>query len=128
MSSLSLFADGGRPSGSPFTQPDLIFGTVMLAGALLVGAGVVYVMDKWRKRATLPEQDQTGADLSGFRAMYQRGELTEEEYARLRQKVAARVKPAPAAPPTGDAPGGATLPGPDVPASTPPPPEPPPPA
>lgn len=128
MSSLSLLAEGGRPSGSPFSQPDLIFGTMMLAGALLVGAGVVYAMDKWRKRSAQPSTNEAGGDLSGFRAMYERGEITEEEYTRLRQKIAARVKAPPVTPPTPGKGEGSTLPALDVPGEGPLPPESPPPA
>jgi len=97
MLSLSLFADGGKAAGSPLDRPDLIYGTAGLAGALLVGAVAVYVVDRWRKRAATADRMEVGTELTGFRAMYERGEITEAEYVRLREKVAARVKPAPAA-------------------------------
>jgi hypothetical protein len=97
----------------------------MLAGALLVGAGVVYAMDKWRKRSSLPVESQAGADLSGFRVMYERGELTEEEYARLRQKIEARAKAPPPASPVGDATAALPKTGADAAAGTPPPESPP---
>ena len=128
MSSLSLLADGGRPSGSPFSQPDLLIGMVMLVGALLVGAAAVYAMDKWRKRSLVPDDNEAGADLTGFRAMYERGELSEEEYARLRQKVEARAKAPPAKASVGESRTKPPSTGVDAPAGTPPPPESPPPA
>jgi hypothetical protein len=42
----------------------------------------------------------THRELSEYRAMYERGELTEEEYARLRNRVAERVKSAVGLPPS----------------------------
>ncbi|MDB5308484.1 MAG: hypothetical protein JWO38_2686 [Gemmataceae bacterium] len=101
MLSLGLFADGGKPAGSLLDRPEFIYATAGLAGALLLGAVVVYLVDRWRKQSLLRDR-QTGGELAGFRTMFERGEITEEEYARLRQKVAARVKhPAVPATPTG---------------------------
>lgn len=110
-----LFAQAGRPAGSPLDRPEIIWGSAGLAGALLVGAIVVYYVDRWRKRAATEDTRQAGEELTGFRAMYERGEITEEEYNRLRLKVADRVKkaptPAPAAGPAAPA-AGAAPPGP----------------
>jgi hypothetical protein len=75
----------------------------LLTAALLAGAVILYFVDRWRKRVML-EEKKSGEELTSFRAMYERGEITEEEYARLRQRVAERVKTAPAAvPPNGPA-------------------------
>ena len=106
-----LFAQAGRPAGSPLDRPEIIWGSAGLAGALLIGAIVVYFVDRWRKRATTEDTRQAGEELTGFRAMYERGEITEEEYNRLRVKVADRVKKAPAAGPAAPA-GGTAPPGP----------------
>jgi hypothetical protein len=120
-----LFAQPGRPAGSPLERPDIVWGSAGLAGALLVGAIVVYYVDRWRKRAVTEDTRQAGEELTGFRAMYERGEITEEEYNRLRLKVADRVKKAPtpaagpAAPAGGTAPPG-PAPGPAVPGPFPP--------
>ena len=97
MLSICLLAQGPKPAGSPFDRPELIIGTAALAGALLVGAFVIFLVDRWRKRAALAEVADTGAELTGFRAMYERGEITEEEYNRLRLKVSERVKAPPEA-------------------------------
>jgi hypothetical protein len=70
----------------------------LLAAALIGGAVVLLVVDRWRKRAMI-EEKKSGEELTSFRAMYERGEITEEEYTKLRQRVAERVKKAPAAPP-----------------------------
>ncbi len=71
---------------------------VGLTASLIVGAVVIYAVDKWRKRAdTGPSQADEAATLTSYRAMYEAGEITEAEYAVLRQRIADRVKkPAPA--------------------------------
>lgn len=95
---LTLLAEATpKPAGSPFDRPDLVIGTVGLAAALLVGAVAVYFVDRWRKQAALESRTESGAELTDFRVMYERGEITEAEYVRLRDKVAARVKAPPAA-------------------------------
>jgi hypothetical protein len=89
---LALFAQAPtKAKGSPFDRPELLWGAAGLAGALLVGAVAIYLVDKWRKRAALEDRESAG-ELTSFRAMYERGEITEAEYNRLRQKVADRVK------------------------------------
>jgi hypothetical protein len=69
----------------------------LIAAALVVGAVAVWAVDRWRKRFT-SGVGRSGEELTSFRAMYERGEITEEEYNRVRTKVASRVKTAPAAP------------------------------
>jgi hypothetical protein len=83
----------------PFLQKGEDWALVgLLTAALLVGAVVLYFVDRWRKRVMI-EDRKSGEELTSFRAMYERGEITEEEYARLRQRVAERVKKPPMAAP-----------------------------
>lgn len=87
----------GKPPGTPWDRPELLYATLGIAAALLAGGVVLYLVDRWRKRDSSPTADGA-AELTGFRGMLERGEITEEEYARLRQKAAAKLKgPAPAA-------------------------------
>lgn len=95
-----LFAQPARPGGSPLDRPEILYGTAGLVGALLAGAVVLWLIDRWRKRAAM-EDRESGTELTDFRAMYERGEITEAEYNRLRLKVADRVKKPPPAPPAG---------------------------
>ena len=78
--------------GDPFREPEVILGTAGIAVALLVGAFAIWLVDRWRKKATA-ERD-AAEELTDFRAMFQRGEITEDEYAKLRSKVAKRVQEA----------------------------------
>jgi hypothetical protein len=102
MWSVLLFANN---RGDPLARPEIIWGMVGLTVALLIGAAVIYAVDKWRKRATAPD-DETNA-LTSFRAMYESGEITEAEYAELRRRVAEKVKK-PVASVTASTPPGAT--------------------
>jgi hypothetical protein len=98
MWSLVLFAQNTADKGDPLRRPEVIFGILALSGALLVGAGVIYWVDRWRKRAVVvSEQDAVGS-LTSYREMYEQGEITEAEYAELRRRVAEKVKQAPVAP------------------------------
>jgi hypothetical protein len=103
---LTLFAeapDGKRTT--PFLQKTedwIVVG--LLIGILLAAAVVFSMLEKWRKRALGDKQEDMAGELTDFRGMHERGEITDEEYARLREKVAARVV-APK-PPPGPAPAG----------------------
>jgi Short C-terminal domain len=112
----------------PLTRPEIIWGTVLLTATMLVGAAVIYAVDKWRKRAAEGNRDST-SELTDYRAMYEAGEITEAEYAELKRKLADKMKKADAAavaaPPPAAQPGERpTL---NPPAPPPPPPESPPP-
>ncbi|HEY3788875.1 MAG TPA: hypothetical protein VGL71_08475 [Urbifossiella sp.] len=102
MLSLLLFAQK-KPAGSPFDRSEMIWGSVGLAGSLLVGAIAIYLVDRWRKRSNLAAEREAGLELTDFRAMFESGEITEAEYNKLRLKVADRVKkPAPGAASSGE--------------------------
>jgi hypothetical protein len=86
-----LLAQWGGRGGDPLRSPEVIWGTAGLALALLAGALLVYLTDRWRKRNSRLPMD-AAAELTEFRRMFDRGEITEEEYVRLRDRVAQRVK------------------------------------
>jgi hypothetical protein len=65
----------------------LLWAGLALVVALLAGAAVLAAVDRWRRRMT--GEAATGADaLAGFRLSYERGELSEEEYRRVRARLA----------------------------------------
>src|SRR5262245_17220496 len=91
---LTLLAQAEGVDKDPFRRPEVIWGTVGLAVALLAGAIVVWGVDRWRKKAT--QTTDSGAELTDYRVMFERGEITETEYVKLRNKIASRMKtPAP---------------------------------
>lgn len=93
----SLFAQN-KAAGSPFDRPELIWASVGLAAALLFGAIAIYLVDKWRRRELIRDREE-GLELTDFRGMFERGEITKPEYDRLRQKVADRSKGGSTSPP-----------------------------
>lgn len=102
MWALALLAQAERDK-DPFRQPEIIWGTIGLAIALFAGAFLVWMVDRWRKRAVARTTDST-SELTRYREMYEQGEITEAEYVKLRNKVADRVKPAAPLPPDPGAP------------------------
>lgn len=104
---LFLFAQAGKPAGSPLDRVEILYAAAGIILALAAGAVILFFADKWRKR-TMAEVTYTAEELTSFREMYERGEITEAEYDRLRDKVATRVKStnSPTPPPGG--PGGLT--------------------
>jgi hypothetical protein len=95
MSPLSLLASLlAETRDDPLSRPEIIWGTLGLTAALLVGAAVIYAVDKWRKKAAEGSHDDTES-LTSFRAMHEAGEITDAEYAELKRKLAEKVKKTP---------------------------------
>jgi hypothetical protein len=106
---LVLAAPAPPPAGGPsLLDPRLLWATVSLVAILLLGALVLALFDRLRKRA-----DQNvltpGDQLAEFRLSYERGELSQEEYERIRAKLGPKLRQQlnlPAAPIRRDKPGG----------------------
>jgi hypothetical protein len=84
------------------TKTDLFLTVLILAGALLLAAAILKLVDRWRKRTddALSAKDQ----LAHFQRLHWRGELSKEEFERIQSILGERVRqeeaPAsPAAPP-----------------------------
>jgi hypothetical protein len=81
-----------HPARSPsLLDPQLLWAMVALVATLLLGAVVFAWLDRWRKRGdrdTLTPVDQ----LTAFRQSYDRGEISQEEYERIRAKLAPKVR------------------------------------
>src|SRR5271154_1695457 len=72
-------------------DPQLLWAMVALVATLLLGAVIFAWLDRWRKRGdrdTLTPVDQ----LTAFRQSYERGELSQQEYERIRAKLAPKVR------------------------------------
>jgi hypothetical protein len=73
-----------------------------LIGVLLLGALVLYFIDRWRKRAALPGTP-AGDELTQYRLLYERGQMSREEFERVKALLSGRMRkelnvPAPAGP------------------------------
>lgn len=89
---LDLFAaDPPLPPDKPLISVELWITVGLLAFVLLIGAVILYLTDIWRKRQLAPDRDATES-LTSFRAMYDRGEISEDEYKQIRARIAVRVK------------------------------------
>ncbi len=98
------------PRPPSLTDPQLLWATLALIATLLLAALVLAWLDRWRKR---PDRDTlTPADeLSAFRQSYDRGELSQEEYERIRATLAPKVRAQVNLPPKPVAGGGSPAPG-----------------
>ncbi len=65
--------------------------TLLFAGVILILALVIVWVDRWRKRPVTPGTS-AGDQLSHFRELYERGELSAEEYARVRGLLSERLR------------------------------------
>lgn len=88
------FADGS------ILDPRILILMGLLTGALLLGALVIALVDRWRKKKE-PELRTTHDQLASFRAAFERGEMSKDEFDRVRAELTKPLKPAPkpAAPP-----------------------------
>lgn len=71
-------------------QERLFLWSGVLLAVLLFGAWVISRLDRWRKRQMEAEDDSPG-HVSSFRELYERGELSKEEYDRVLRRVALRA-------------------------------------
>lgn len=83
-----------KPGGvkAAVADPNFIVWSLVLAGVLLVAAVLFTFFDRWRKRPTGETARESAMSLGSFRQMYENGELTEAEYQRIRDKMAAKLK------------------------------------
>ena len=93
MSGFLLFAEDPPPKRAEQALSSVEFWIAigLLTTILFAGAFLLLFIDRWRKRQ-FRTADESTESLTSFRAMYERGELSEEEYQRVRARVAAKVK------------------------------------
>lgn len=85
----------------------LFWAALPLVLALLLAAAIIAWAKKWQQRATGPEILTANAQLAHFRSLYERGDMSEAEFARVRALLAERLKKEmawPTAPPAGSSP------------------------
>jgi hypothetical protein len=71
----------------------------VLVGVLILGGIIISRIDRWRKRQ-MEDRDDAPEHLGSFRAMYENGELSREEYERVLHRMAAKVGAKPKPTPT----------------------------
>lgn len=72
----------------------LLWAALPLIGALLAGAVVLYLIDRWRKRQDEAEQAACAPNdqLSHFRSLYERGEMSREEFDKVKALLAGQLR------------------------------------
>lgn len=75
-------------AGSDFT---LLWTTLPVIGAILLGAVLIAYAKRWRQREETFHYS-TNDELAHFRALYERGELSAEEYGRIQRRLSDRLK------------------------------------
>jgi len=81
--------------------PSFLVPSLYLIGALLVAAAIIALFNRWVRRS--PEEPANPSDqLAHFRSLYEKGEISQEEFNQLRSllggKIRAQVQEAPAKP------------------------------
>jgi hypothetical protein len=79
----------------------LLVTSLCLAAALLAGAVLLALLNKWWRRRNAPEDASPSAQLAQFRALFEAGTISQEEFERLRNLLGAQMRqtfgiPAPA--------------------------------
>lgn len=83
----------------------LLVPALALAGALLLGAALVALFRRWQNDPVTPNSAPSD-ELARYRSLYERGEISEEEFKRLRGVLGGEIRRAVNLPgkPTGKAP------------------------
>ncbi len=76
----------------------IVEAALWLCGAFLVGAVIIWFIQRRQRRAEIKTDTPTD-QLTMFREMYERGELSQAEYDRLYAKLAQEIRGTPAAVP-----------------------------
>jgi hypothetical protein len=91
MALMALLADA--PTGG--LSGKLLWAALPLIGILLVGALVIYLFDRWRKRANARQDVFAPNDqLSHFRSLYEQGEMSREEFESVKALLSGQLRQA----------------------------------
>jgi hypothetical protein len=77
------------PSGAGFP---ILWATLPLVGAILAAAIIIAAIKRWRRQDNEPAGNSSSDRLSEFRSLYEAGELSEEEFARIRGRLTGQLK------------------------------------
>jgi Short C-terminal domain len=80
------------PVRAPEGPGQFLYPGLYLVGALLLGAAVIAVVGRWRQRSAV-ESPSASDQLAQFRALYDKGEISREEFERLRAHLGGQLLP-----------------------------------
>jgi hypothetical protein len=70
----------------------LLLTSLCLVAALLVAAAVIALVNRWRRQRDMQENLSPNAQLAHFRALYEAGTISQQEFERLRAVLSARMR------------------------------------
>lgn len=85
-----ILGGAGQVKAGAWRAP-VLWTTLALVAVLMLAALVLAVVDRWRKRSR-PDRLSPGEQLSHFRALYEKGELSREEYERIRTLLGGKLR------------------------------------
>jgi len=69
----------------------VLVATGLLIGTLLLGALLLALIDRWRKRQ-MSDATHSSESLTSYRQLYENGELSQEEYDKIRARMAIKMR------------------------------------
>jgi len=88
----SLIAQTAPNPGRLLGDPRFLWASLALVVILLIGAVVFAVLDRWRKESGQEDRLGAGEQLAHFRSLYDRGEISREEFERIRAKLGGELR------------------------------------
>ena len=70
----------------------LLVVSLAMVAALLLGALLILLADRWRRRPAGSETPTANTELAHFRSLYEQGLLSPEEFERIRHKLGGRLR------------------------------------
>jgi len=86
----SLSSPAAPPTAGVGSDPRTLLLVLLLIGVLLLGALVIAVAQRWRRAA--PERLSPSDQLARFRLLYEEGQLSREEFDRLRALLGGQIR------------------------------------
>lgn len=65
---------------------------VVLIAVVLTAAGIIILVTRWVKRGGRAATDTYRDDRASFKVLYERGELTQEEYEKIRSRLGQKLR------------------------------------
>ena len=73
-----------------FLDPRIMWATSLLVGTLLVGAATIALVRRWSRRGEVAPD--AGSEMSRYRPLDEKGEISEEEYHRVRDVLRGQMR------------------------------------
>ena len=71
--------------------PELVVPGLTVVAAFLLGVAVIVCLERWRRRREAPPTPE--ANLETFRTLHEQGQISREEFERIRARLAAGEAP-----------------------------------